>query len=94
MSRASDHDQLDLHRTVGVLVQDHILIDKRRQLREILDVPYGDFKAADDQYLLSIITINDLFTEMISSWKSRKNGSTKDLCDILEENGFQLAAGK
>jgi hypothetical protein len=93
MASASDYDQFDVQKVVQVLIMDpHLLINKG-QLWGILDIPCADVKTAEDQYGSGRITIHDLFTRMISSWKSKTNGSPKDLCDILNANGFKTSAG-
>jgi hypothetical protein len=90
---ASDFDQLDGQKVVGLLMQDCTVIDNKGQAWRILDIQYAQVKAAKDQYRSGAITIDDLFTKMISSWKSKTSGSQKDLCDILNENGFGTSAG-
>jgi hypothetical protein len=93
MASASDCDQLDVQKVVGLLMQDSYVIDNRGQAWKVLDIPYSQVKAAEDQYRSGTITIEDLFTKMISAWKSKTSGSQKDLCDILNENGFGTSAG-
>jgi hypothetical protein len=94
MASAWENDQLNLQMIVRVLLRERILIDRNSQLWEILTISYADIKTAEDQYRAGLINIGDLFTKMISSWKSKTNGSPKDLYDILIENGFKTAAGK
>jgi ribosomal protein S3AE len=91
MTSASHLDELDelVRRIVEVLLQDRTLIDNKSQLREILKIPYAENQCRIDQS-----TNRDLFTNMIHSWMSRSNGSTKDLCDILIANGYKMTAGK
>jgi hypothetical protein len=93
MASASDCEQLDVHEVVGLLMQDSYVIDNKGQAWRILDIPYSQVKAAEDQYRSGAITIEDLFTKMISCWKSKTSGSQKDLSDILNENGFGTSAG-
>jgi hypothetical protein len=93
MASASGCDQLDMQEAVRLLLQDCTVIDNRGHVWRILDIPYAEVKAAEDLCRCGTITIRDLFTNMISSWKSKTNGSWKDLCDILNENGFKTSAG-
>jgi hypothetical protein len=93
MASASDPDQLDVQKIVHVLVSDaHLLINKGL-LWGILEIPCAEVITAEDQYGSGRITIRDLFTRMISSWRSKTNGSRKDICDILNANGFKTAGG-
>jgi hypothetical protein len=93
MASASDSDQFDVEKIVQVLVDDPHLLFNRGQLWGGLGIPLADVKQAEDRCRCSTITIHDLFTRMISSWKSKTNGSQKDLCNILSANGFKRSAG-
>jgi hypothetical protein len=86
-------DQLDVQKVVRLLLEDRYLIDNRDRLWQILDLSYGDVKAAEDQYRAGLITLCGLFTKNIHTWKSKKNGSMKDLCKILIKDGFKTSAG-
>jgi hypothetical protein len=93
MASSADRDQLDVMNVVGLLLQDSYVIDNKGQAWRVLDIPYAQVKAAEDQYLSGTITMEDLFTRMISCWKSKTSGNQNDLCDILNENGFKTSAG-
>jgi hypothetical protein len=92
MASASGSDQFDVQKVVQVLTKDTYLMEHKSRLWWGLGIPPADVKAAEDQYRRDG-TMGDLFTRMISSWKSKTNGSQKDLCDILNENEFQMSAG-
>jgi hypothetical protein len=93
MASASECDQLDVQKVVRLLLKDRYLIDNRGLLWEILDIPYADVKAAEDQYRADLITLYGLFTKNMHTWKSKTSGSLKDLWEILSKNGFKTSAG-
>jgi hypothetical protein len=93
MASTSDCDRFDVQKVVRLLSQDCTVIDNKGHVWRILDIPYAQVKAAEDQYRCGTITIEDLFVKLISSWKSKTNGSEKELRDILNQNGFKTSAG-
>jgi hypothetical protein len=89
-----DRDQLDVPMVVRILLKDRYVIDNKRKLWEILDIPYADIKAAEGHCSTDVSTIEDLFTRMLHIWVSRTNGSLMDLISVLNDNGFTRSAGE
>jgi hypothetical protein len=93
MPTDSKPDQLIVDEVVRVLMEDMYLVDRMAHLWEILGIPYPYVQESKHQFCAGQITLHALFIKMLTAWKSKTNGRSEDLRDILYTNGFKMTAG-
>jgi hypothetical protein len=76
------------------LIGDIYLFNNRSRVWGILNIPNEDVVEAEYRWRNEGFNNYGLFTNMINAWKSKTNGTPRDLCRILRADGFELSARK